>query len=89
MSTAQNLEPVSSESPTLTYEQAYSQLEKIVSQLESGDVSLDDSVKLFVQGTELAKLCTDRLNAIEHQISQLIVAADGTVEETPFGVSDV
>lgn len=89
MSTEHIIDPQSTETPAMSYEQAYSQLEKIVSQLESGDVSLDDSVKLFVQGTELAKLCTDRLNAIEHQISQLIVAADGTVQESSFGVSDV
>ncbi|MDD2533753.1 MAG: exodeoxyribonuclease VII small subunit [Eubacteriales bacterium] len=77
------------EQSKLTYEQAISQLEKIVSRLESGDVSLDESVKLFQQGTELSRFCATQLAAVEHQISQLIVAPDGSVTETPFGTTDV
>lgn len=73
----------------LTYEQAYNQLETIVSRLESGDVSLDESVSLYQQGMELAKFCSTQLAQIEHQISQLIVSTDGTVTETPFGDADV
>lgn len=73
----------------LTYEQAFSQLESIVSRLESGDVSLDESVTLFQQGMELAKFCSSQLASIEKQISQLIVATDGTITEVPFGESDV
>lgn len=73
----------------LTYEQAFSQLESIVNRLESGDVSLDDSVALFQQGMELARFCSTQLASIEKQISQLIVAADGTLTETPFGEPDV
>lgn len=73
----------------LTYEQAYAELEKIVSRLESGDISLDDSLSLFQRGTELAKFCAQSLAAIEHQISQLIIASDGTASETPFVSADV
>ncbi len=83
--------PATSPNPAteMTYEQAYSQLESIVNRLESGDVSLDDSVALYQQGMELAKYCSTQLASIERQISQLIIAADGTVTETPFGEPDV
>ncbi len=82
---------VSSESfdPEISYEQAYAQLEKIVSKLESGDVSLDDSVKLFQKGTELARYCAKRLASIEQQIAKMIVANDGTVSEVPLDSTDV
>jgi len=46
-------------------------------------------VTLFQEGMGLAKICADKLAAIEHQISQLLVAEDGTVLEKPFGEQDV
>lgn len=69
----------------LTYEEALAALETVVARLESGDVTLDESMKLFERGTALAKICATRLAAIEHQITQLLEKADGTVEERPFG----
>ncbi len=73
----------------LTYEQAFSQLETIVSRLESGDTTLDESVALFQTGMDLAKTCAGKLAAIEHQISQLLVSDDNTMIEKPFGETDV
>lgn len=64
-----------------TYEEAVKQLEAIVARLETGDLSLDESLTLFEQGTGLAKTCLDQLNAVERQITQLIERADGVVEE--------
>ncbi|MDW7657324.1 MAG: exodeoxyribonuclease VII small subunit [Bacillota bacterium] len=69
----------------LSYEAALAALESVVTRLESGDVTLDESMKLFERGTALAKICAARLEAIEHQITQLLEKADGTVEEKPFG----
>ena len=68
---------------------SFGKLETIVSRLESGDTTLDESVTLFQEGMGLAKICADKLAAIEHQISQLLVAEDGTVLEKPFGEQDV
>jgi len=73
------------DSAGLTYEAALAELEAVVARLESGDVTLDESMKLFERGTALAKICAAKLAAIEHQITQLLEKADGTVEERPFG----
>lgn len=70
---------------SLSYEQAMSLLEKVVSRLESGDISLDESMKLYRQGMDLAQLCAGQLSGIEHQITQLIVRSDGSIEEKTFG----
>ena len=79
----------SSPSQALTYEQAFGKLEAIVSRLETGDATLDESVTLYQEGMSLAKFCADQLAAIEHQISQLIVGQNGDVREEPFGEEHV
>lgn len=69
---------------SLTYEQALAALEAVVAKLESGDVTLDESMQLFRRGTLLSRICADRLAAIERQITQLLEKEDGSVEEKPF-----
>ncbi len=54
-----------------TFEAAYSQLEETVHNLEQGGLSLEESVKIFEQGIELARLCTELLNAAEIKITSL------------------
>jgi len=49
----------------LTFEQAYAQLEAIVAQLESGELSLDESVALYEKGQALAQLCSEMLDQAE------------------------
>ena len=63
---------------TLPFEEAFAQLEKIVTQLESGDLTLDESVALYEQGQKLARLCGGLLDSAELRIQQL--GADGTLE---------
>jgi exodeoxyribonuclease VII small subunit len=63
---------------TLTFEQAFAQLEEIVTRLESGDLTLDESVALYEQGQKLARLCGEMLDSAELRIKQL--GADGTIE---------
>ena len=46
---------------TLTYEQAFGELEAVVSALEEGQATLDESVELFQCGQALAKHCADLL----------------------------
>jgi len=57
--------------PELTYEQAMTKLEEIVSKLESGELGLDESLKLFEEGTKLAALCNKALNDAEQKIFKL------------------
>ena len=55
----------------LTFEAAYGQLEEAVHKLEQGGLSLEESTKLFEQGVELARICTEMLNAAEVRITRL------------------
>lgn len=57
----------------LTYEQAYKRLEEIVEKLENGSVPLEESMKLFEEGTKLSNFCNSKLNAAEQKFTQLII----------------
>lgn len=56
---------------TLTYEQAFAELDAIVRQLESDGQTLDESVTLFERGRRLAERCQALLDAAELRVSQL------------------
>ena len=53
------------------FESAIAELEKIVKQLEEGDLPLDTSLTLFERGVALSKYCHDQLGAAERRIEQL------------------
>ena len=55
----------------MTFEDAMVQLTQIVNQLESGDESLESSLKLFEQGSALAALCYGKLQNAEQKIKQI------------------
>ena len=59
------------EKKELTYEEAMTRLEKIVSMLETDTLSLDDSLKLFEEGTKLARICNKTLDEAELKITKL------------------
>lgn len=61
----------------LSYEQAFAELETIVERLESGDLSLDQSVDLFERGRALSAYCQQLLDNAELRVNQ--IADDGTV----------
>lgn len=53
----------------LTYEEAIKRLEEIVELLEKNEVSLDESMKLFEEGTKLTAFCTEKLKSAEQKIT--------------------
>lgn len=57
-----------------TFEKAMTRLEQIVSMLESGRCTLDDSLKLFEEGTKLTAYCTKSLKTAEQKILKLTAA---------------
>jgi len=61
----------------LTFEEAYARLEVIVARLESGELTLDESVALYEQGQALARHCSDLLDKAELRVQQ--IAEDGTL----------
>ncbi len=64
----------------LSFEQALARLEQIVKSLESGNVPLEDLIKLFDEGTSLVKLCTERLDKAEEKV-RLLQMKDGILTE--------
>ena len=55
----------------LTYEQALSRLDKIVSLLERNDVSLDEALSLFEEGTKLTAFCSKKLTEAKQKITEI------------------
>lgn len=60
-----------------TFENSLSALEKIVRRLEEGDLSLEESLKLFEDGVKLSRECQERLNQAERRIEVLLKDEDG------------
>lgn len=60
-----------------TFESSLSSLEKIVRKLEQGDLSLEESLKLFEDGVKLSRECQERLNQAERRIEILLKDNDG------------
>ncbi len=57
-----------SEGTPLSFEQALAELEKIVSRMESGDLSLEQALAAHKRGLELARLCQQRLEGAQQQV---------------------
>lgn len=72
-----------------TFEKAMARLEQIVAALESGRCPLDDSMKLFEEGTRLTAYCAKQLKEAEQKIVKLTAPAQETApsvsEETAEG----
>ncbi|MBR3738420.1 MAG: exodeoxyribonuclease VII small subunit [Eubacterium sp.] len=58
-------------SENLTYEKAIERLDEIVSLLEKNEVSLDDALKLFEEGTKLAAYCSEILSSAKQKITTI------------------
>lgn len=62
------------------FEKAMERLEQIVGDLESGKLSLDDSIKVFEEGVDLSKKCYNKLAEAELKVKQLIKTESGEFE---------
>jgi exodeoxyribonuclease VII small subunit len=67
-----------------TFEQSLKQLERIVQELEDGELPLEKAIKKFEEGIQLTKFCSQKLDETEKKISILLKNADGQVVEQPF-----
>ena len=65
------------------FEEAMTRLEDIVHALEAGNLSLDDSLRVFEEGTGLLRLCTRRLEEAERRI-EILTQTDQGREARPF-----
>ncbi len=66
-----------------SFEEQMEELEKIVSELEKGDLNLDASVTKFEEGIKISKECNKTLEEAEKKITML-VNKDGEIEEEDF-----
>ena len=64
------------------------QLEQIVQEIETGDLSLEVSMKKFEDGIQLSRFCAKKLDETERRITLLLQNPDGTVQEAPVEDSD-
>lgn len=60
----------------LSFEEGYDRLEQVIQRLESGQLSLEQSVALFEEGVQLAQYCEHKLDDAELRVSKLLSAAD-------------
>lgn len=73
---------------TLNFEQALSELEVIVRNMESGDTSLEDSITAYERGMALKKHCEKKLRDAQAKIEKITVSADGALSATPLDTSE-
>lgn len=71
------------ETPPRGFEGALKELEERVQRLESGELQLEDALKLFEEGVGLVRECHERLDAADARILLLTKSPDGVVE-TPL-----
>ena len=68
-----------------SYVESMARLEQIVRAMERGDVPLEESLKLFEEGTSLVRRCGSLLDGAELQIKQVMKGPDGAPVEMEFG----
>ena len=65
-----------------SFEASLGRLEQIVSQMERGDVALEQALSLFEEGTKLIRTCTKQLDEAEMQVVRLMKGSDGAPVES-------
>ena len=71
-----------------SFEDALERLEVIVHEMETGELPLDNMVKLYKEGVELAALCGGKLSDAIQQVTVLKTTLDGQIEEKAFRIRE-
>lgn len=72
----------------LKFEQALKRLEKIVEELEKGELALDDALKYYEEGIKLSGFCTKKLEETERKVEVLTKNESGGFEKVPYEQSE-
>ena len=75
-------------SEEIKFEKAIERLEKIVEDLESGNISLEDALKKYEEGVKLSRLCHQHLSQAEKKIQVLTRTLNGGLQKEPFEVEE-
>jgi exodeoxyribonuclease VII small subunit len=70
------------------FEEALKKLEKIVEDLENGDLSLDEALKKYQEGIELSRSCSSKLDNAKKKIDVLVKNKKGEFEFKPLGETE-
>jgi exodeoxyribonuclease VII small subunit len=73
------------DSQELKFEEAIADLEQVVEQLESGDLSLEDSLAAFEKGVGLVRYCNQKLSEVEKKVELLVKDKQGQLQLKAFG----
>jgi exodeoxyribonuclease VII small subunit len=73
------------DSQELKFEEAIADLEQVVEQLESGDLSLEDSLTAFEKGVGLVRYCNQKLSEVEKKVELLVKDKQGQLQLKAFG----
>jgi exodeoxyribonuclease VII small subunit len=76
--------PANQQTPPANFEAALSEIERILHEIESGEVGLEQSLQKYERGNFLIQYCRGVLTSAEKQIEQLHKAADGSLEAAPM-----
>jgi exodeoxyribonuclease VII small subunit len=67
-----------------SFEESLKRLETVVDQLEKGELTLEESLKLFEEGVNLTVSCKQELDAAEGKVQMLVKQRDGSLKAEPF-----
>ena len=67
----------------LTFEAALERLEAIVQKLESGEVDLEESIRIYEQGVKIKAFCERKLNEAQERVDKIVLSPDDTVKIEP------
>lgn len=71
-----------------SFEDAIAELESLTRQLESGELSLDHSIKAYEKGMQLKKICQQMLDKAEGRLEYLAKQEDGSLETHPIAMAE-
>lgn len=71
----------------ISFETALSELEKIVRELESGEISLDESLKKFEDGIRLSSICSQKLKDAKQKV-EILLESNGKITESDFTANE-
>ena len=72
----------------IKFEKAIQRLEKIVDDLEKGEMDIDKSLEIFEEGIKMSRVCSKKLNEAEAKIEKLTKAQKGELVTELFPVED-
>lgn len=71
-----------------SYEEALKRLEEVIESLESKEVPIDDSLKLFQEGIELYRFCNSKLTEVEEKVT-LVIEEENSLKEKSFSLENL